>query len=335
MKTKIYFCSLPNGYFGSASNSWDTLSVERLASSFNTDIYDVEFISVTDILHINFNTKDVLIYTSFFNDEVRSYLKDILYFVKDECLVIPSYEILLAHENKGFQEVIRRRANIDNLQSDYVFDLEQIKLSPPFVLKTVGGSGSLGVELIKTDDELQGVKDKYSRVPIKRTMKNFIRSKQLPNENYQLYSYFYKPFKRFVTQSFVEDLSCDYRILIVANRLYAMRRDVRDGDFRASGSKKFRYNSAPTELLDYAEALFQKLNNPFISMDLALKDGKPYLIEFQGTNFGSSVIRKSSGYYVKQQDQWSFIEEAPLLEETLSLGLLNYVIKKTEEVPVS
>lgn len=330
MKNKVYFASLPNGYFGSAVNSWKSLSLEGLVSSFTEDNYDINLINVTDIPKINFDLNDVLIYTSFYNNEVRSYLKDILYYIKDECLIIPSYEILLAHENKGFQEVMRNKLDIGNLPGQYVFDLDQINQLLPFVLKTVDGSGSAGVRLIKSEEDLISIKDNYNRLPVKRTIKNLVRSKQLPAENYSLYSYFYKPFKRFVVQPFLDDLSCDYRILVVEQRFYAMRRDVRKGDFRASGSKKFNYDDVPNELLDYSEEIFHKLNNPFISMDLAFKNGKPYLIELQGTNFGSSVIRKSSGYYVREGKGWKFLKEKSLHEETFSYGLLSYVKRKND-----
>ena len=57
----------------------------------------------------NLKQNDILIYTSFEQEEVRAYLKDVLYFVKDQCLLAPSYEILLAHENKGFQEAVRKK----------------------------------------------------------------------------------------------------------------------------------------------------------------------------------------------------------------------------------
>ncbi|WP_350657497.1 hypothetical protein [Psychrobacter sp. S1-30-MNA-CIBAN-0213] len=328
MKRKVYLASLPNGYFGSAKNSWGTLSVERLASSFPTDVYDINFISITDIPEIEFNSDDTLIYTSLYNNEVRSYLKDILYYVKDQCLIIPSYEVLLAHENKGFQEVMRSQFNNVDFSGQYVFDLDQIKIPVPFVLKTVDGSGSSGVQLIKTAKDLATVKKNANQLPLKRAMKKIIRSKQLSTESYSLYSYFYKPFKRFVAQPFLEKLNCDYRVLVIEQRFYAMRRDVRKGDFRASGSKKFHHNKVPSELLDYAKEIFEELDNPFISMDLALKDGKPYLIEFQGTNFGSSVIRRSVGYYCKTNEGWEFLEKESLHEETLSYGLLSYVERK-------
>lgn len=330
MNKKIYFASLPNGYFGSAANSWVTLDVEELAAPFISKAYEVRYISITDIPKINFMSTDILIYTSSDNGEIRSYLKDILYFTNDQCQIIPSYEILLAHENKGFQEVVKSKLNIKDLAEDYFFDLSQFKRTFPYVLKTVDGSGSSGVSLVKSDKDLNSAINSSSEVSLKRKTKNIIRSYQLPKDNYNIYEYYYRPFKRFVAQEFVADLTCDYRILVVGDRFYAMRRDVNKGDFRASGSKKFNYHDVPLFALDYAKEVFDKLNNPYISMDIVVKNGKSYLIEYQGTNFGSSVLRKSDGYYVNNDNNWDFIKVKSQHEKTLAYGLLDFVEKNYE-----
>lgn len=330
MNKTIYFASLPNGYFGSAANSWVTLDVKKLAAPFILKAYDVRYISITDIPEINFMSTDILIYTSSDNDEIRSYLKDILYFKKEQCQIIPSYEILLAHENKGFQEVVKSKLNIKDLVENYFFDLSQFKRSFPYVLKTVDGSGSSGVKLIKNDKDLNDAVNNSSDISLKRKTKNIIRSYQLPKDNYNIYEYYYRPFKRFVAQEFVADLTCDYRILVVGDRFYAMRRDVNKGDFRASGSKNFNYHDVPLSALDYAKEVFDKLNNPYISMDIVVKDEKSYLIEYQGTNFGSSVLRKSDGYYVNNNNHWDFIKAKSQHEETLGYGLLDFVEKNYE-----
>lgn len=330
MNKTIYFASLPNGYFGSAVNSWLTLDVKELAAPFISKSYRVIYISITDVPEIDFMSTDILIYTSSDNDEIRSYLKDILYFTKDQCQIIPSYEILLAHENKGFQEVVKSKLDIKGLVENYFFDISQFKRSFPYVLKTVDGSGSSGVNLIKSNKDLSSAINNSSNVSIKRKTKNIIRSYHLPKENYQIYNYYYKPFKRFVAQEFVADLTCDYRVLVVGDRFYAMRRDVKKGDFRASGSKKFNYHDVPLYALDYAKEVFDKLNNPYISMDIVVKDEKSYLIEYQGTNFGSSVLRKSDGYYMKNNNNWDFIKEKSEHEETLAYGLFDFVEKNYE-----
>lgn len=325
----IYFATLPNGYFGSAEKSWYTLDVVRLAQPFIEKKYTVKYISVTDILSTVFHENDVLIYTSSEREEIRSYLKDVLYYIKDKCLLAPSYEVLLAHENKGFQEVVRLEKDINNLSSQYLFNIEQLNISFPYVLKTVTGSGSRGVQLVKNKSDLEAVKKSLLEITPLRRIKNTVRFYQLPRENYLLYCYYYQPFKRFITQDFIENLTCDYRVLVVGDRFYAMRRDVRDGDFRASGSKKFNYHDVPSIVLDFAKQVFNKLDNPYISMDLALKNNQVYLIEYQGTNFGSSVLRKSRGYYIESGGSWSFIDQLSQHEETLGYGLLSFVERKS------
>ena len=142
--------------------------------------------------------------------------------------------------------------------------------------------------------------------------------------------YAYKNFKRYVAQPFLDNLTCDYRVLAVEDRFYAMRRDVKKGDFRASGSKKFHYHDVPLEVLEYAKYISSKIDNPYLSIDLAFKDNVSYLIEFQGTNFGSSVVRNSKGYYrLSPANEWEFHTQKPQLEETLGHGLYKYIKRKT------
>ena len=103
-----------------------------------------------------------------------------------------------------------------------------------------------------------------------------------------------------------------------------MRRDVREGDFRASGSKKFNYHDVPAIVLDFAKEIFTKLENPYISMDLALKDNHVYLIEYQGTNFGSSALRKSEGYYIENNQEWCFVDETSHHEDTFGVWSFHF-----------
>src|SRR5690606_20400892 len=107
---------------------------------------------------------DILIYTSFLDGEIRSYLKDVLFYVKDKCSIIPPYDILLAHENKGFQEIVRKEKNINNLESTYLFDIDQLDCKPSYVFKTVDGSGSKGVELVKNISDINNIKRKYYNI---------------------------------------------------------------------------------------------------------------------------------------------------------------------------
>lgn len=326
---KLYIATLPNGYFGSAPNSWDTLDLKLLSEPFRSDNFDIEYISITDILYVDFNKSDILIYTSFEHEEVRQYLKDVLYYVKDKCLLVPKYEILLAHENKGFQEVMRKDIGINVLAGKYIFDIEHMNYSTPFVLKTPDGAGSSGVNLIKSAEDLKNIKKDTLKTDSKRKLKNFIRSKQLTREQYARYLYAYKNFKRYIAQPFLDGLTCDYRVLAIEDRFYAMRRDVKKGDFRASGSKKFHYHDVPLEVLSYAREISSKIDNPYLSIDIAFKDNVPYLIEFQGTNFGSSVVRNSKGYYsLSTANEWEFHTQKPQLEEALSHGLYEYVKRK-------
>jgi hypothetical protein len=90
----------------------------------------------------------------------------------------------------------------------------------------------------------------------------------------------------------------DWKILIFGSKYYILERKVRKKDFRASGSGNFSYpDNVPDGLLDYSKLIFDKLNIPFLSLDIGYDDNDFYLIEFQTLHFGTVTIEKSPFYY--------------------------------------
>src|SRR5690606_14276808 len=102
----IYLLTLPNGSFGSAGQSWKQLDLEKIKSQLN---YDVTIKTILDIQDLDLQPNDIIIYTSSENEEIRTYLKNNLFHLSYNARLIPNYELLMAHEDKGFQEVIKKR----------------------------------------------------------------------------------------------------------------------------------------------------------------------------------------------------------------------------------
>ncbi len=72
--------------------------------------FEVAIKSILDIQDIEFNKDDILIYTSSPDENIRDYLKSTLFYINDEIEIIPSYEMLMAHEDKGFKAKKRDRS---------------------------------------------------------------------------------------------------------------------------------------------------------------------------------------------------------------------------------
>lgn len=327
--SKVYFVTLPNGYFGNAPESWQTLDVEKMASSVLASGYEVVYTDISEILNFDLTDKDYVVYTAADNDELNRYILDVLYFVNKKATLVPSYDVMKAYENKGFQTLYRKAAGLDCLNEDYYFDLLEYNKPKPFVYKDVMGAGGSSVELVSSNKKWDRLISNKIKLSFVQKVKNIIRKKQLTAYEYSLYEYKYRKFNRFVTQDFIPSLDCDYRVLIFSDKYYAMKRDVRKNDFRASGSKKFSFERIPIEVIEYARYVFSKIDAPFLSIDIAysLDDSKCYLIEYQGLSFGTSALRHSLGYYKMINDQWDFVSKDSDLEEEYSKAILWYINK--------
>ncbi|WP_300648985.1 hypothetical protein [Paenalcaligenes sp.] len=324
--------TLPNGYFGNAPTSWQTLDTKLMSKHLADEGYEIICTDIVNLLNYDLSARDFVVYTAADNDEVNRYVLDILYFAKDRgAVLVPPYEIMQSYENKGFQCLYRKKVGIEDLDETYLFDLSSFSREYPFVYKDVMGAGSSGVELVNNKKEWAKIVNNKMRIGFIQQLKNYIRKLHLTHEQYGFYEYKYKAFKRFVTQEFVSGLDCDYRVLIFAEKYYPMKRAVRKNDFRASGSKDFSYSDIPLEVLDYALLIKQKIDSPFLSLDIAFskKNKKCELIEYQGLSFGTSALRKSKGYYSCNNltDGWVFFEKEPNLELSYSEALYEYVKK--------
>lgn len=113
-------------------------------------------------------------------------------------------------------------------------------------------------------------------------------------------------------QDFIEGLDGDYRVIVIGSKAFAMKRLVREGDFRASGSGVI--NESPElinpELIKISFMISKKLGLQSAAFDLIIKDQKIYLIEVSYA-FMAKVL---SGYW-DENLQW--IPEKTNLRKTI------------------
>lgn len=314
----IYIVVLQKDLFGSAGQSWKKLDIEKVINKLQ---FSVKIISFDKIDEIILFPNDILIYTSSENPEIRQFIKNKLYYIKDKCVLIPSYDLLMAHEDKGFQEVMKKEKNFGNLKGWYTFDIDNHKFNYPKVLKTAQGAGSSGVFLIKDSVDLKILKNKFFEPSFKRKIIKLQRKFKLSSEEYQIYSYKYKKFNLFVEQDFIEALECDYKVLVFGNRYYVLKRNVRKNDFRASGSGDFEFIEPPIDVLEFAKEIALTLDNPYLSLDIAQSAKGCHLIEFQATNFGPYTLLNAPFRFVDSNDTWNKEENCKDLESNYAYSL--------------
>ena len=192
----------------------------------------------------------------------------------------------------------------------------------PVVLKQSAGSRSRGVFFSQSKKKsifLAGlISYTFSLINLKRFIEGLIDGRGYkPISNFR---------QKFVAQNFISGLSCDYKVLIYENKYYVLRRRNRNNDFRASGSGLLEFvKEPPNKLLNYIEKVFEFFDVPFASFDIASKQDKFYLLEFQFVSFGQYALEKSSFFFTKKENSWKKVFEKPNLEKTFVYAVHNYI----------
>lgn len=247
--------------------------------------------------------------------------------------LIPRYDIFKAHENKGYQELIKKELGINSLTSMYFGNLEGLEkykknlISYPFILKEVTGAGSTSVFKIEDYNALKqkvlklNKPHKYVKHIVKKIVKKMIFKKRYSSRYYAEDQFT----GQVLIQEFMKDLTEDWKVLIFGDKFYVLNRKVRDNDFRASGSGELSFIDPPKEVLDYAKDIYLKLDVPYLSLDIGFDGDKSNLIEFQGTHFGPYTLVNSKAYYKYQNRQWVKVKNVSILEEEYVKSTINYV----------
>ncbi|WP_394186277.1 ATP-grasp domain-containing protein [Pseudoalteromonas tetraodonis] len=324
---KVYFVTWPNGFFGSAGASWKQLDIELLSKKISSK-FEVEVVSINKILSCELKKQDIVIYNSSENREMRDYIKDVIYLVSKKANIVPSFDSLMAHESKGFQQLFRQEMYFGNLNGQYCVDLDDVHQKEPFVLKLVEGAGSSQVHLIKGNKDIHSIRRKYFKDSLVRKIKNIIRSTKLNKKQLDIYLYKYKAFTRIVTQDFIPGLESDYKVLVFGNKYYVLNRKVKKNDFRASGSGILNFIEPPMAVLDFAKSVFFKLDEPYASLDIAMSNEGCHLIEYQVLNFGPYTLVNSPGFYTENNGDWKFHKKTSELENEFSEALYEHIIDR-------
>ncbi len=269
--------------------------------------------------------------------EFSQYIEDcLLYAELCGADLVPDFPLFRSHENKFFQELLKKKLGLDVPKAELVGTREDIndilpKLHFPLVLKTPAGFGSKGVFKISSNDELMATAEKvmtHIHPPASNPLRRF-KNKRSYNDKITLYKNKYPVLVgRVILQEFIEGLSHDWKILVFGETCFCLKRYTREGDFRASGSGKFSFDEVPSDsLLDYALHVVKKLNTPWASLDIAEFNGDEYgLIEYQCVHFGLYTLMRGSRCYEQIKGAWVVRSvENPSPEEYFCNAFLNYI----------
>jgi hypothetical protein len=325
--TRLLLVTEPDGSFAAGAKTWTVPDTARICALLGQAGHKVEAVRVDRLLARQFENGDLLIYTSAFSPALRQYIRDVIYFVRERVRIAPEFDLLLAHENKGVQEILKQVRGFGNLPGEYHVDFDERSASPPYVFKTSEGAGSSGVRLVRGAADEAAIKRHYFGTNLSRRLKLLQRRAVLGSaEHFRRYSYYYKSLLPFVTQPFVEGLRGDVKVLVFGDRLYTLARSNRPNDFRASGSGRFDFDAeCPPAILDFARDVAERFDTPFISLDVAQGKSGCHLLEFQALNFGPLTLTGSNGYYVRAGEGWTKVSAAGDHEDAIAHAIATYV----------
>jgi len=288
-----------------------------------------------DLRKENFRNRWVLLNSSEDHNLLyKSYLEDIaLALSLQGAKLVPEFIYLRAHQNKVFSELLRDvlgGETLHNIKSRVFATYEDFlheNLDYPVVFKIADGSGSKGVRLALDSHLGRQVAKRISQSTfplesLKELVKRIIRKEYIPRSMHR---------RKFISQTFINNLLGDYKVLIYHNKFYCLARSNRKNDFRASGSGIFSFpTNGINHILNYASDLFKRFDCPLASFDIAYDGNDCYLIEFQFLFFGTYTIENAPHYFIRGSSGWEMVIKKSVVEEEFARSVVEFINMKTE-----
>ncbi len=316
---------------------WESLDTAILTRRLEEAGFDVGVRRIEDAANGRFVPEGAtIVYTSTQVPGYRPLVDDVLYTLSRRNRLVPRYEIFRAHENKGFQELLKRELGLPSLRWRYYGNLKGLErdldegtlgLDFPLVLKSNAGFQSRGVRRIEDPDRLRAAVRAMNRP---RGLAVY-RLKQILKRRVLRERYFPEMYEDcvhagpFVLQEFVPGAAGDWKVLVFADRVFVLRRAIRPGDFRASGSGRFSYETPPDAVLDFAHEVFRRLDVPFVSLDVIEGEGACHLVEFQGVHFGTYTLDRAPFHFRRDASGWRRHDGPANLEAEYARALARHV----------
>jgi glutathione synthase/RimK-type ligase-like ATP-grasp enzyme len=239
-------------------------------------------------------------------------------------IVFPKFYSNWHFDDKVAQKYLFEFLNIDSVRSYVFYSKNEAMIWAnstiyPKVFKLKGGAGSSNVILVKNADHAKGLirksfgsghspfnsieyfKDNYKKwqqrkVPLIMVLKSIYRLFTKPEfvkvmgKEYG-YAYF---------QDFIPNNTFDIKTIVIGDKVFAIKRNVRKGDFRASGSGSIEYDKSifSNEILNRSFKFAEKLKMDCVAFDFVFLSGTPKIVEIS-YGFLPNAYIKCEGYWDK------------------------------------
>ena len=259
--------------------------------------------------------------------------------------VFPDFKTAWHFDDKVGQKYLLEAIDAPLVQS-YVFYSKKSalqwveKTSFPKVFKLRGGSGSANVKLVKDRSEAvilvsksfgKGFRQYEPLINLKERWRKYRNGLTDAYDVFKGVLRFYKEpeFSKTIGyergyiyfQDFIPDNTFDIRVIVINNKAYALKRMVREGDFKASGSGTMTFDKEEFDerCIKIAFKTTKKLNAQCLAYDFVLDNNKPLIVEI---SFGFAIEAYDScpGYWDQDLNwyQGKFVPQEWMVEDLIS-----------------
>lgn len=118
-------------------------------------------------------------------------------------------------------------------------------------------------------------------------------------------------------QDFIPNLDSDIRIQVIQNRIFGLKRFVRENDFRASGSEDFIHfnpDNIDKKILNCTLSLIEKVKYQCLTIDFIYINDEPHIVELS-YGFPIEFYDDCTGY-------WDFIKTKHKLDKQIRISFI-------------
>lgn len=330
----VVFVTNSLNFFPQRLDELESINISTISNILTQSSLSVHHISFPILINDGFLSLNVdysstiFVFCSSQHPSYFSYIDDVIYGLSRKGVeLLPRYDLLRSHENKFFQEIFLREYKVPRPKTILIGSLEDVdvienSLKFPCVAKLSQGYASVGVEKISSVNELKRYLTDYLTPTVKHR-KNFFKYKKTLMRYKDKYPSFTG---KVVLQEFLPDLKSDWKVIVIGKKIFTLKRYVRKGDFRASGSGMFDFHAEPDiELIKFAFQLRVDFDTPWVSLDIAETNDGFKLIEFQAIHFGPYTVTNSKKHYMFNNGSFDKIDGSVVYEEELAQAILNYI----------
>jgi len=244
--------------------------------------------------------------------------------------VFPSFNTCWHFDDKVGQKYLFEANNVPCVPSFVFYDKDAAlkwlnSTDYPVVFKLRGGAGSENVKLVYNYKSAAKLVKKAFRKGFKvKSRMNFLKERIWHfNRDRSIRSFFAisKGLARLIVptaaeksfdvqknyvyfQEFIPNNDSDIRVIVIENKAFAIKRVVREGDFRASGSGKIIYDvdQIPLNCVKLSFEISESIKSQCVAIDYVFKDDLPLLVEIS-YSFSKEGYLPCPGYWDREL-QW-------------------------------